>query len=338
MRPLWVVLGGLCVALAHPAATARGDRALVVVSFDGFRPDYLGRGLTPVLDGLRAEGSRAAYMHNVFPTKTFPNHHSIATGLYPESHGVLGNSVYDVARDRRIGYGPQLYSNPGVTPIWTLNQMAGGGRHSGVMMWPGGEFSYNGVLPTFRQPYDLQVGWESRVDTVVGWLVHPSTPANLVMLYFEEPDRRAHAFGPDSPEVRYHIQKLDNITRYLRQKLAAHNLMDRVNVVQLSDHGMEAVTLARIINITDFVSTSQFKMIDTSPVIQLFPVKACNPSALVDVCRLTEVIRRRTQEWSSCGVLLWKKLEYFEKTHKPATFTTIFPHQNIRPWGYRQSN
>nr|CAD7202984.1 unnamed protein product [Timema douglasi] len=226
---------------------------LLVVSFDGFRYNYFNKGVTPTMDSLKQEGSRAEYMNNVFPTKTFPNHHSIATGLYPESHGVLGNSVYDPVKKRVLGYSADLYKNSEVTPIWTLNQNSRNGRHSGVMMWPGGEFEYKQTLPTFRQPFDLNTAWEIRVDTVIGWILHRSTPANLVMLYFEEPDRRAHAFGPESPVVITHIEKLDNITRYLRQKLSANNLLGKVNVVQLSDHGMDSVTFPRIINLTDFV-------------------------------------------------------------------------------------
>nr|CAD7263357.1 unnamed protein product [Timema shepardi] len=245
------VVDMLVVMPSHLTATP--SVFFMVVSFDGFRYNYFNKGVTPTMDSLKQEGSRAEYMHNVFPTKTFPNHHSIATGLYPESHGVLGNSVYDPVKKRVLGYSADLYKNSEVTPIWTLNQNARDGRHSGVMMWPGGEFEYKQTLPTFRQPFDLNTAWEIRVDTVIGWILHRSTPANLVMLYFEEPDRRAHAFGPESPVVITHIEKLDNITRYLRQKLSANNLLGKVNVVQLSDHGMDSVTFPRIINLTDFV-------------------------------------------------------------------------------------
>nr|CAD7597575.1 unnamed protein product [Timema genevievae] len=268
---MWAAIASSLLFILKSSDALSTHPILLVVSFDGFRYNYFNKGVTPTMDSLKPEGSRAEYMNNVFPTKTFPNHHSIATGLYPESHGVLGNSVYDPVKKRVLGYSADLFKNSEVTPIWTLNQKASNGRHSGVMMWPGGEFEYKQTLPTFRQPLDLNTAWEIRVDTVIGWILHRSTPANLVMLYFEEPDRRAHAFGPESPVVTTHIEKLDNITRYLRQKLSANNLLGKVNVVQLSDHGMESVTFPRIINLTDFVDKTLFQEVDTSPVLQIFP-------------------------------------------------------------------
>nr|CAD7448526.1 unnamed protein product [Timema bartmani] len=323
---MWAAIASSLLFILKASDALSTHPILLVVSFDGFRYNYFNKGVTPTMDSLKPEGSRAEYMNNVFPTKTFPNHHSIATGLYPESHGVLGNSVYDPVKKRVLGYSADLFKNSEVTPIWvtslyywtvvkkpvfttynvqaigeTLNQKASNGRHSGVMMWPGGEFEYKQTLPTFRQPLDLNTAWEIRVDTVIGWILHRSTPANLVMLYFEEPDRRAHAFGPESPNFRGNVpasvrRKGEKPFRtktperdlnpdlpvtgnpdqqesdaYLRQKLSANNLLGKVNVVQLSDHGMESVTFPRIINLTDFVDKTLFQEVDTSPVLQIFP-------------------------------------------------------------------
>ena len=101
----------LCSALSrHPL--------LLVVSFDGFRYDFFSKCPTPGLNAFKSAGTRASYTRNVFPTKTFPNHHSIATGLFPESHGVLGNQVYDSISNRVLHFGPEMYNTPGVTPIW----------------------------------------------------------------------------------------------------------------------------------------------------------------------------------------------------------------------------
>lgn len=76
-------------------------------------------GFTPVLAKLRESGTVAEYMDNVFVTKTFTNHHSIATGVYPEFHGVLGNSLYDSYYKKKLGYSYELwhYSND-TLPIW----------------------------------------------------------------------------------------------------------------------------------------------------------------------------------------------------------------------------
>jgi ectonucleotide pyrophosphatase/phosphodiesterase family protein 5 len=91
---------------------------LLVVSFDGFRHDYFTKHTTPGLNMFKSGGTHAPYVRNVFPTKTFPNHHSIATGLFPESHGVLGNEVYDPILKKVLHFGPEMYNIQGITPIW----------------------------------------------------------------------------------------------------------------------------------------------------------------------------------------------------------------------------
>ncbi|XP_069680356.1 ectonucleotide pyrophosphatase/phosphodiesterase family member 5-like [Periplaneta americana] len=246
---------------------------LLIVSFDGFRHDFFTKRATPGLNRFKTDGTHAPFTYNVFPTKTFPNHHSIATGLFPESHGVLGNEVYDPILRRILHFGPEMYNTEGVTPIWTLNQMAASDRYSGVMMWPGGTFSYSGITPKFHHAWNMSVPWEWRVDTATDWFKHASTPANLVVLYFEEPDTTAHTFGPESPQVLSYIQKVDNITTYLRQSLVSKGLLYKVNVVLLSDHGMATVTPQRIFNLTHYINKAFFQIVDTSPVLQIRPTK-----------------------------------------------------------------
>ncbi|XP_021925449.1 ectonucleotide pyrophosphatase/phosphodiesterase family member 5-like [Zootermopsis nevadensis] len=155
----------------------------------------------------------------------------------------------------------------------TLNQLAARDRYSGVMMWPGGGFSYRGIVPKFHYAWNMNVSWERRVDLVMDWFSHSSTPANLVMLYFEEPDTTAHAFGPESAQVLSYIQKVDNIATYVRQRLTNKNLLDKVNVVLLSDHGMATVTPQRIFNLSQYVDKAFFQIVDSSPVLQIRPSK-----------------------------------------------------------------
>lgn len=115
---LLVVLATASVSARH-AETPSPNQPLIVVSFDAFRPDYLDRQLTPHLNEIRKTGARADYMRNVFPTKTFPNHFSIATGLYAGVHGVTGNRVFDLALGRELGYSYELFhQNKEVLPIW----------------------------------------------------------------------------------------------------------------------------------------------------------------------------------------------------------------------------
>nr|CAD7394864.1 unnamed protein product [Timema cristinae] len=239
---------------------------LLIVSYDGFRHNYFEKQVTPTLQKLKTLGTHAEYMRNVFETKTFPNHHSIATGLFPEVHGVLANSLYDPIYKRVLNFSYELWhQNENIIPIWRLNENSGEGRYSGVMMWPGGGFTYQNTLPTHLQNYNTSISWEERVDMALGWFLHPVTPANLVMLYFEEPDASSHIFGPESPQVLKQLAKLDRLTDYLHHRLVDNNLSDVVNVFHLSDHGMDTVTLDRIVNLTDYVDRSTYITSGSSP-------------------------------------------------------------------------
>lgn len=65
---------------------------VILVSIDGFRPDYLNRGVTPNLNKLIANGVSAEAMRPSFPSITFPNHYTLVTGLRPDHHGIVGNT------------------------------------------------------------------------------------------------------------------------------------------------------------------------------------------------------------------------------------------------------
>ncbi|XP_059469473.1 bis(5'-adenosyl)-triphosphatase enpp4-like isoform X2 [Neocloeon triangulifer] len=264
----WAFLVLSCLIL--PVLTT--DPAVLIVSFDGFRHDYFDRVSSPNFDRLKRRGSHGDIM-NVFETKTFPNHQSLATGLYPESHGVLANHVFDPNYNRTVNYSIELWQyNDQIMPIWTLNEMSGVDRNSGVMMWPGSEFSYHkAVLPTFIQKWDPRWTWQQRVDMVMSWLTHPHNPANLVMLYMEEPDTHAHAFGSESAEVTEQIKNVDRYIGYLVDQLERHNLTEAVNTFVLSDHGMTETDVHRIIDLNEFTDNSTYLRVGTSPVVHIFP-------------------------------------------------------------------
>lgn len=190
---------GLFDALTSPDLKEVDGKFLIVISYDGFRNEYLRRGVTPNLLKFQEEGVQAPYMKNVFPTKTFTNHHSISTGYYPESHGVLGNQVYDKTKGK-LNYGYELFHlNKSVLPIWTMNELAGG--KSACMMWPGSNYEYSGVKCTYTQNYSANIPLMERVDTMIQWLKMEKDAPNLVMFYSEQPDKLAHVVGPDSQNV-----------------------------------------------------------------------------------------------------------------------------------------
>ncbi|ODN01588.1 Ectonucleotide pyrophosphatase/phosphodiesterase family member 5, partial [Orchesella cincta] len=234
-----------CITVAVPLKSISKHPVVLVVSFDGFRYDYLNEVYTPTLHKLKKDGVSVPYMESVFPTKTFPNHQSIATGLYAESHGIVDNSCFDPKYNRTLNTNdPEFWNySPNVLPIWIQNEMAGEGR----------------TIP-----------WEDRVNMVISWITNDTKPANLVFLYFDEPDTHGHAFGPNRPGTLKEISNTDNRTSYLIRKLKEAELFDKINLMLLSDHGMQAVTQDRIVNLTGLIDKSLLKArYGSTPVVQL---------------------------------------------------------------------
>uniref|UniRef100_A0A182RCF5 Ectonucleotide pyrophosphatase/phosphodiesterase n=1 Tax=Anopheles funestus TaxID=62324 RepID=A0A182RCF5_ANOFN len=245
---------------------------LIVVSYDGFRTEYLQRNSSAYINEIRRNGTTSAFLRNVFPTKTFPNHHSIATGVYPNVHGVLANGVYDSLQGP-LNYSYELFHfNPELLPIWALNQYAGG--HSGCMMWPGSDFGYGprNLTCSHTLPFNLSIPWVERLDTVFQWIRDAERPANLVLLYIEEPDYDGHIYGPESERIEHLVVKLNDLTRQLHARIAEQRLQERVNVVHLSDHGMEVLMPKNFINLTSLVADDlRYDTYGTTPVLQIVP-------------------------------------------------------------------
>jgi len=195
----------------------KATKRLLLISFDGFRYDYLQRTYTPNFDKLIREGVKATWTRDVFVSQTFPNHYAIATGLYEESHGIVANRFFDPILNKTFDYhNPSDVSNAifwGGEPIWVTAEMQG--RRSGVFYWVGSEAPIKGIRPTEWRNYSIQVSWTSRVDAVVDWLANKGpSPKNitLALLYFPQPDHDGHIYGPKSPEVTKMIGKCDDIT------------------------------------------------------------------------------------------------------------------------------
>ncbi|CAL8076200.1 unnamed protein product [Orchesella dallaii] len=248
---------------------------VIVISFDGFRYNYFQRAETPNMDILRDTGAHVHYMRNQFVTKTFPNHMSIATGLHVESHGVVDNMLYDPKYERVLDFrNPEFWNFDNRTvPLWTLNEMAGNGRRSGVMMWPGSPFPYgeNETLPFRALPWNESYPFETRIDIAIDWITDQNEPINLLYLYFEEPDEVAHAFGPESNEVTKYIQIVDNTTGYLINRLKFFGIYDHINVILLSDHGFQQVKPQKMINYTSALTPNTYRAFGGTPVMHILP-------------------------------------------------------------------
>ena len=232
---------------------------VVVVSFDGFRWDYTDLYPTPNFDDMEASGVKAERMIPSFPTKTFPNHYTLATGLYPDHHGIINNGfpapdlggIYRVGDRGMVRDGDAYFGEP----IWVTAEQQG--IRSACYFWVGSEASIMDTRPTYWKRYNEGVAYEDRVDQVIRWLKAPiSKRPGLITLYFEEPDEVGHDYGPEHPETEKVVKYLDSVLGYLRTGISKLGYADKVNLIVLSDHGMGKTSGDKYINLFDHMDES----------------------------------------------------------------------------------
>ncbi len=237
----------LASCVTHPAASDRP--AVLLVSIDAFRPDYLERGVTPNLLALAGDGARATYMLPSFPSLTFPNHYTLVTGRVPDHHGIVNNTMVDPVLGK-FSLGNHAATSDGrwwsdAEPIWVTAQKDG--LHTATMFWPGTEAAIHGVRPDHWIPFDDSLTSRARVDKLLSWIDEPGPKPAFDTLYFDAVDHAGHAFGPDSPEVNAALREVDDALGYLVDELRRRGLYDRTNLVVVSDHGMADVPVGNIV-------------------------------------------------------------------------------------------
>lgn len=279
---------------------------VLLVSLDAFRWDYSKIYNTPNLNKLAKDGVKADRMYSSFPTVTFPNHYSIATGLYPDHHGLINNSfsapdlgLFYRMGDRTAVENPAFYSGE---PVWVTAEKQN--VRSASFFWVGSEAPVGGIHPTYWKKYDESVTFEARIDTVIKWLGYPPEKRpELVTLYFDEPDATSHSFGPVSPQTGKIVARLDSLMGVLRIKLAELPEAKRINLIILSDHGMSAVSPERYINIKAIVPDRMIGSISGgNPVYLINPAEGKEDSVLYLLNRLK-------------GLKAWPKSRLPQKWH-----------------------
>ncbi len=249
LRPVLVI--ALFLGVATPGRTAQP--IVVLVGIDGFRWDYLEKFRPPNLTQLATTGVRGERLEASFPTLTFPNFYTLATGLRPEHHGIIGNSMFDPVFQEKFSLG-----SPAVQegkwwegePIWVTAQKQG--LRSACMFWPGSEAEIAGTRPWEWRKFDYKVTPEDRVRAVLDWLARPEAERpRLITLYFHEPDTAGHKFGPDSSETADAVALVDAAIGGLREGVHRLGLSDVVNYVVVSDHGMADLSTDRVIALSE---------------------------------------------------------------------------------------
>jgi predicted AlkP superfamily pyrophosphatase or phosphodiesterase len=267
----------LIAALLLPAGLAAKESArpvTVLVGIDGFRADYLDRGITPRLAALAKDGATGP-MRPSFPTKTFPNHYALVTGKRPDRNGIAGNSMIDPRRpgvmfslgNAQQSLDPFWWSE--AEPIWIAAEKAG--LRTATMFWPGSEVAFEGRRPSDWLRYDQNVTNVQRVHTLLDWLRRPASirPA-FATIYFDTVDTIGHRFGPDSAEVNVALAEVD--TRIGQLVDGAAKLGVTLNLVIVADHGMRATDDSRVIQLDDLIDRPSYVAVETGPYAAIEPV------------------------------------------------------------------
>lgn len=250
---------------------------VLLISIDGFMNEYLDRNETPNFDRFIKSGVMAEHMIPVFPTKTFPNHYSLVTGLYVENHGIISNSFPDDSLDARFSYGPPEGSANderwwGGEPIWITAEKQG--KTSATMFWPGSEASIKNVRPTKWVDYDGSVDNYERIDSVMSWLGPAGeVNADFATLYFSHVDSDGHSYGPNSPEVDEAVVEADRLLGYLLDKIDELGLSGRLNILIASDHGMTELSDDKVIFLDEMINLDDVRVIDWTPAALIQPEK-----------------------------------------------------------------
>ncbi|KAI9701991.1 MAG: ectonucleotide pyrophosphatase phosphodiesterase [Candelina mexicana] len=258
----------------------------ILISLDGFRADFLNRGLTPTLNSFVANGVSPKYMLPSFPSLTFPNHFTLATGLYPESHGIVGNTFWDPEMGKEFYYtDPARSMQPewwGGEPLWVTAENSG--IRSAIHMWPGSEAHIGGVEPAYLDKYNGTEILSRKVSRVLEFLDYSeSTPRpQFIAFYVPNVDQDGHLWGPNSTQIRATIKNVDDMLASLFDGLEHRNLTQIVNTIVVSDHGMATTSTDRLIQLDDLIDISLVEHIDGWPLYGLRPKDPADLQGLYD--------------------------------------------------------
>ncbi|OKL41571.1 alkaline phosphatase family protein [Pontibacter flavimaris] len=243
---------------------------VILISADGFRYDYADKYNATFLKELREQGVQAESMLPSFPSKTFPNHYTLVTGMYPATHGLINNYFYDPQRkehysmrDRKQVEDASWY---GGVPLWVLAEQQQ--MLSASFYWVGSEAPVQDTRPTYWYKYNEDISFDARVQAVVDWLRLPEAKRpHLITFYLPEVDHAGHRFGPDAPETEQAVKELDARLKQLTEAVAATGLP--VNYIFVSDHGMVQIDQENTLPLPTAVDTAKFMVSGGGMVVEL---------------------------------------------------------------------
>lgn len=279
MKNSYLLILTLLIGLIACSDTLNGQKTdekhyVIMVSIDGFRHDYAEKFNASNILEMKKSGSWAKSMIPSFPSKTFPNHYSLVTGMYPGTHGIVSNSFYSKAKNKSYSIGTPSVENGswyGGTPLWVLAEQ--NKMKAASFFWVGSEAKIMGVRPSYFFRYDGRIANSIRVRQVLDWLALPmKARPQFITLYFSDVDSKGHEFGPDAVETKNAVLSIDHLIGELRKGIAESGL--DVTLIVTSDHGMAAISEPFYLNVdfrgarTVFSSTSVSIFHDDSDVLE----------------------------------------------------------------------
>jgi predicted AlkP superfamily pyrophosphatase or phosphodiesterase len=257
----------------------------ILLSLDGFRADFLTRGLTPTLNSFIRSGVSPKYMLPAFPSLTFPNHFTLVTGLHPESHGVVGNTFWDPNTQKEFYYtDPDRSMQPewwNAEPLWLTAELQG--VRSAIHMWPGSEAHIGSMEPEFVDEFNADEELKNKVNRILHWLDLPGDDdeneqskerrPQLIAAYTPNVDADGHKYGPNSTYIRSTIAEVDGMLANLFKGIDQRNLTNIVNIIVVSDHGMATTSTSRLVQLEDIIDTNLIEHTDGWPLYGLRPYK-----------------------------------------------------------------
>lgn len=247
---------------------------VILISFDAFRWDYADRGITPNLEYIKEHGVSAVSLRPDFPSKTFPNHYSIITGMYPEDHGIIANSFYNPYSKQLYRIGDSTKVNDGKwywgEAFWQTADR--NGIITASYFWPGSTMNPAYRRPDYSVKYKHSRAFTARVNGVINWLKLPEAERpHFITLYFEATDDMGHKYGPDSKEVNAAVAKEDSMIGLLTQKLKEISLYDSTDIIVVSDHGMTGISDKKMINVEKILGKHKARLQENGPFMMVQP-------------------------------------------------------------------
>lgn len=229
-------------------------QSVLMIGLDGLNPALLKDWDAPNLKALAARGVQAEAMYPAMPSLTFVNFYSLATGLYPEHHGMVTNYPFDPPSGKifDVVTGPQEEMWWGGEPIWITAEKQG--LRSSIMFWLGSEVAHDGVRPTVWTPYQHTKPYQERVDEVLAWYDAPeSERPRFAAVYFDRVDTAGHYTGPRSDKTKEALAEVDGYVGQLVDGLKSRGLLDTTNIIIVSDHGMASIEQEQVIEVGPFI-------------------------------------------------------------------------------------